>query len=182
MPSIERLAALALVFAPLSLLSFGGGSAIIPEIQHQTVNAQHWMSGSDFADLFGLSRAAPGPSTLIVALIGWQVAGFAGALVATIAIFLPSSLLGYAVGAWWRRSRSTRLGAAIEQGMAPVAVGLFFAGPLVILTSAHPGWLELATIAAVCLIFQFSRIGPYYVAGAIILFYGMVFAIAGMVH
>jgi chromate transporter len=63
-----------LVFAPLSLFSFGGGQAVIAEMQHQVVDVQHWMTNQEFVDLFALSRAAPGPSTLIAALIGWHVA------------------------------------------------------------------------------------------------------------
>src|SRR5262249_57406046 len=78
--SDNRLLGLVLVFAPLSALSFGGGQAIIADMQHQTV-AQGWLSDTEFADLFAISRAAPGPSTLISALIGWQVAGLVGAVV-----------------------------------------------------------------------------------------------------
>ena len=74
----RQLLALILVFAPMSLLSFGGGQTLVPEIQHQSVTLHHWLSDTDFADLYGLARAAPGPSTLIVALIGWQVGGFLG--------------------------------------------------------------------------------------------------------
>jgi chromate transporter len=88
--SDNRLLGLVLVFAPLSALSFGGGQAIIADMQHQTV-AQGWLSDTEFADLFAISRAAPGPSTLISALIGWQVAGLVGALVATLAMYAFSS-------------------------------------------------------------------------------------------
>ena len=177
--SPNRLLTIAGVFAPLSLLSFGGGVAIIPEIQHQSVAVHHWLGGKEFADLFGLSRAAPGPSTLVVALIGWQVAGLLGALVATIAIFLPSSLLVYGASAWWNRGGSSPLRDAIERGLAPIAVGMFFAAPLVILTSAHAGWFELATTATVCLILSRSRAGPYAVAGGVVLLYLLVYATAG---
>jgi chromate transporter len=82
--SANRLLGLILVFSPLSILSIGGGQATIPEIQHQTVIVHGWLTNDEFADLFAIARAAPGPSTLIVALIGWQVAGF--------------------LGRWWRRS------------------------------------------------------------------------------
>ena len=47
-------------------------------MQHQTVTVHGWLTNGEFADLFAIARAAPGPSTLIVALIGWQVAGFLG--------------------------------------------------------------------------------------------------------
>jgi len=54
-----RLLVIALVFAPLSLMSFGGGQAIIADMQHQTVDIHHWMTGPEFADFFALSRARP---------------------------------------------------------------------------------------------------------------------------
>src|SRR5580693_5566402 len=89
----SHLAALLVVFAPLSLLSFGGGNATIADIAHQSVAVRHWTSQRDFADLFALSRAAPGPGSMLATLVGWKVAGFAGALIATVSFYLPSSLL-----------------------------------------------------------------------------------------
>jgi chromate transporter len=176
---LDKLLGLVAVFAPLSLLSFGGGQAIIPEMQHKTVDVQHWLDGKAFADIFGLSRAAPGPSTLIVALIGWQVAGFLGALTATIAIFLPSSLLLYAVSSWWSRNPGSPMRTAVDNGLAPVATGLFFAGPVVILQSAHAGWLEMGTTAGVCLILFLTKAGPYAIAMGIVALYAMLYAIVG---
>ena len=167
------------VFAPMSLLSFGGGQAIIPEMQHETVDIHHWLDGKAFADIFGLSRAAPGPSTLIVALIGWQIAGFAGALAATISIFLPSSLLLYAVSTWWSRNPDSPWREAVDRGLAPVATGLFFAGPVVILRSAHAGWFEMATTAAVCGILFVTKAGPYAIAMSIVAIYALCYAAFG---
>ncbi len=176
---LERIVEIVEVFVPMSLLSFGGGQAIIPEMQNKTVDIHHWLDGKAFADIFGLSRAAPGPSTLIVALIGWQVAGFAGALAATIAIFLPSSLLLYAVSTWWGRNPDSPMRAAIDRGLAPVATGLFFAGPIVILQSAHAGWFEMATTAAVCLLLFVTRAGPYVIATGIVAIYSLCYAAFG---
>jgi len=149
-------------------MSFGGGQALVPEIQHQTVTVHHWLSDKGFADLFGLARAAPGPSTLIVALIGWQVAGFWGALAASIAIFLPSSILVYLVGAWWQRNRHSPLRRAIERGLSPVAAGLIFAGPVIVLQSAHAGWLELATTACACAALALTRASSYTIVAAVL--------------
>jgi chromate transporter len=162
-----RLLALALVFAPLSILSFGGGQAIVPEIQHQAVAVHHWVSDAQFADLFAISRAAPGPSTLIVALIGWQVAGFLGAVAATIGIFLPSSIVVYLASAWWQRNERSPIRRAIERGLAPVAVGLIFAGALTVLSAAHAGVLALVTTATVCVVLSMTRISTYGVVGAV---------------
>ena len=71
----DSLIALAVVFAPLSLLSFGGGNAVIADIAQQAIAVQGWTSEREFADLFALSRAAPGPGSMLAALIGWKAAG-----------------------------------------------------------------------------------------------------------
>lgn len=166
-----RLLTLVLVFAPLSLISFGGGQAIIADMQHQVVDVRHWMSGPQFADLFALSRAAPGPSTLIAALIGWQVAGFAGAVVGTLAIYIPSSLLVYGAVRWWHASKDSPWRSILQRGLTPVAVGLVFAGALAVLQAARVDALQIfATVLTAGLLLT-TRVGVYAImAGAALLF------------
>ena len=86
------LVALALVFTQLSLLAFGGGNAILPEMQHQVVTVHQWMTAEQFSSLFAMAQAAPGPNMMIVPLIGWHVAGPLGLLVTSFAKFGPSSV------------------------------------------------------------------------------------------
>ena len=112
----RTLLALVFVFAPLSLLSIGGGASLLAEIEHQAVGVHHWTTQRQFADLFAISRAAPGPGTMLSALIGWKVAGWAGALTATVALYLPSSLLVYGAARMWGRWRGSPWHAAIERG------------------------------------------------------------------
>jgi len=152
---------LAVAFTPLSLLAFGGGQAIISDIHDQSVLVHGWISEREFAELFALSRAAPGPSTLIVALIGWRAAGLAGALAAALAIFLPSSLLIYAVGSWWRRHRQSPVARAVERGLMPVAIGLVFAGALTLLRTLPGDALHALTVVLALLLLSTTRIGPY---------------------
>jgi len=144
----DSLIALGLVFAPLSLLSFGGGNAVIADIAHQAIAVQGWTSEREFADLFALSRAAPGPGSMLAALIGWKAAGIPGALVATLAFYLPSAALVLVVVRLWGRWRGSRWHTAIERGMAPIAAGLFLAAGLVVL-QASPGGLAVWVAAIV---------------------------------
>jgi chromate transporter len=163
----SRLVALILTFAPLSLVAFGGGQAIVADIQQQTVSIHGWLTGQEFTDIFAISRAAPGPSTLMVALIGWHVAGFWGALVGILAIFIPSSVLVYGLGTWWLRHRGSTWTIAIERGLAPVAVGLIFAGALAVMQTAHVDALRLATVLAATLVLYFTKLGPYPLLGMV---------------
>jgi chromate transporter len=167
----SRLLGLFLVFAPLSLMSFGGGQAIIADMQHQTVDIQHWMSGRDFVDVFAISRAAPGPSTLIAALIGWHVAGLAGAIIAAIAIYLPSSLVVYAAVRWWHASKDSPWRGILQRGLIPVAVGLVFAGAVAVLEAARVDALQIFTTVVSAGLLLTTRVSVYTImSGAALLF------------
>ncbi len=134
------LIALGLVFAPLSLLSFGGGNAVLADIAQQAIAVHHWTSEREFADLFALSRAAPGPGSMLATLIGWKVAGIPGALMATLAYYLPSALLVFGAARVWGRWRGSVWHDAIERGLAPIAAGLFLSGGIVVLRASPAGW------------------------------------------
>jgi chromate transporter len=172
----QRLIGLVLVFAPLSLLSFGGGQAVVADIQHQTVGVHEWLTGPQFMDLFAISRAAPGPSTLIAALIGFQISGFLGAVIATLAIYVPSSIVVYYVTFWWQKHPSSPLKSAVENGLAPVAVGLIFAGALAVVDSAPITSLTLATTAVCAAVLYYTKLSPYLlVLGVAAAYMGLVF-------
>jgi len=144
---VRTLLALALVFVPLSLLSIGGGAALLAEIEHESVSVHAWTTQREFADLFAISRAAPGPGTMLSTLIGWKVAGFAGALTATIALYLPSSLLVYGAARLWGRWRGSLWHSAVERGLAPIASGLILAGGVAVLRISPGGpavWVAAA--------------------------------------
>jgi len=162
-----------LVFAPLSLFSFGGGQAIIAEMQHQVVDVQHWMTNQEFVDLFALSRAAPGPSTLIAALIGWHVAGFLGALAGTLGIYLPSSIVMYAAIRWWHAQADSPWRRLLQKGLAPIALGLVLAGAATVLQAAQANALQLIVAVAGAALLLYTKIGPYPLMAAAALGFGV---------
>lgn len=87
------LLSLFVIFAELSVLAFGGGNTILPEMQRQMVDVHHWMTAQQFSAMFALAQAAPGPNMMIVPMIGWRLAGLPGVLVTSLAKFGPSSLI-----------------------------------------------------------------------------------------
>ncbi|MBL6080566.1 chromate transporter [Belnapia sp. T18] len=166
----ERLLALLMVFAPLSLVSLGGGPSIFAEMQRQAVDVHGWMSAGQFTDLFAISRAAPGPGSLICVLVGWQAAGFLGALAGALGLYVPSSCLLLAIGHWWRRRGDSPVRRVIERGLAPVAVGLIFAGVYALLRADGAGWMEITTLA-LCTIALLRGASPYAVMAVVALLY-----------
>ena len=157
----DTLITLGLVFAPLSLLSFGGGNAVIADIAQQAIAVQGWTSDREFADLFALSRAAPGPGSMLAALIGWKAAGGSGAVTATVALYLPCSLLVYGAARLWGRWRGSIWHAAVERGLAPIAAGLILSGGIAVLRVSPGGaavWM--AAVAATVLLLRWPRLHP----------------------
>lgn len=144
---------LAWQFALLSLLAFGGANAVLPEMHRIVVNHHHWLSDSAFSQLFAIAQAAPGPNFLIVTLVGQQVAGVPGAIVASIAFCLPSSLLIYLFAKASAHYLSEHWRQSIANGVAPVAVGLVLSSGWLIAAGAGESWKALlltgATILAV---------------------------------
>ena len=128
MEDSRTLVTLLFVFVPLSLVSIGGGPAVFAEMQHEAVVVHGWVTQRQFGDLFAISRAAPGPGALLATLIGWQAAGWLGALVVSLAFFLPSSIVVYVAAHFWNRLRGSAWHSAVEDGFLPIAAGLVLAG------------------------------------------------------
>lgn len=177
----EDLLALVAIFVPFSLLSIGGGSAILAGIQYETVQVQGWLTPSEFVQAFAVSRAAPGPGMMIATLIGWHVAGWTGAVIATVAMFGPSSMLTYVLVRATNAHREKKWHKAVRQGLAPVGLGLTIAGAITIfrvsggqLSTAIIGLTSLATLLwipriPVLLILAFgaaSGLAVYYLSAA----------------
>jgi chromate transporter len=164
MADSRTLLTLLAVFAPLSLVSFGGGPATLAEIQHQAVAVHGWVAQREFADLFAISRAAPGPGASLVTLIGWRADGWLGALTVSLAFFLPSSVLVYLAGRYWSRWRDLPWHAAVEEGFVPIAGGLVLAGALAILQSGGGVVLGIASAVAAFQLWR-PKVHPFILLG-----------------
>jgi chromate transporter len=155
-----KLWALATTFGLLSLIATGGANAVIPEMYRQAVDVHHWMTSGRFTDLFAIAQASPGPNILIVTLIGWDVAGPAGAFIATFAMIVPTSTVAFFVGRIWHRFRKARWRIAIQAGVTPVTIGLIAASAYVLSRAADTSTaLALLTLGA-AVVLTLTRLHP----------------------
>ena len=168
---IGVLVQLAALFAMLSMLAFGGGAGVIPDMQRAAVDHYHWMTAAEFLDMFAISRAAPGPGSLIVVLVGMKAAGLAGAAVSFVAMFAPSCLAVHLVAKAWHRAAASAWRALLERALAPVAVGLTFASGLSLMRGTEHGWLPWAVTIASAAAFSVTSVNPIILlaAGAAVL-------------
>jgi chromate transporter len=167
---------LAWTFGLMSLFAVGGANSAIPEMHRVAVDVRHWMSDKQFADAFAISQMSPGPNVLIVTLIGYAVAGVAGALVATLAMCAPTAIMAYYVSRFLARSSHSRWPAIIQAALVPLSIGLMAASALVLGQAADRNWLAvLFTGVAAALAFA-TRINPFWLllAGGCLGFAGII--------
>jgi chromate transporter len=157
------LGALFLHFLALSLLAIGGAITTAPEMHRYLVGQQHWLTDTQFTTSIALAQAAPGPNILFVAVLGWNVAGLAGALTAMAGIMLPSTTLVLSATRWARAKRESRGVRAFTAGMMPLTLGLMLATGWLLaepfLRLPEHRWATLALIAATLALTLKTRLG-----------------------
>jgi chromate transporter len=149
---VVTLIELALYFMLLSLISVGGMPSVLPELQRYVVDVKGWIAPHEFIQIFAVGQAAPGPNVLIASLIGWQVAGLGGALVALAAMCGPAAVLAWWVAELWDRFKGSAWRIAIQRAISPIVIGLILSGGFILATPGAPDWrlwlIALATAAA----------------------------------
>ena len=152
-------------FVLLSFVAFGGATALLPEMHRVVVEHHQWLDDTTFTHLYAIAQAAPGPNVLVVTLIGWKVAGLAGALAATLAMCLPMSILIYLLIDRWESFAGRRWQKAISLGVAPLAVGLVFSGATLIAQAAGLGWAAWALLLLTVVVNLKTRTHPLWMIG-----------------
>jgi chromate transporter len=168
----KTLLQLAALFSALSLSAFGGGKVVLPTMHQAAVGEYGWMNSQQFVDLFSISMAAPGPSMMVVTLVGLKaclpygtVIAILGALVATVAMFGPSSLLVYFAGNWWDHWKESPWRHSVMDAILPISTGLILAATWIIAkTSIHS--IPTAIMGVIALILMlFTKINPVVIMG-----------------
>jgi chromate transporter len=154
-------------FLSLSLFSLGGGNTLLAEYHHLAVAQFCWLTNTQFADLYALAEAAPGPSSMLVGLLGLGAGWREGPLWALFcaygaeaAILLPSTFLMVMACLSWKRLELSPWRVAFERGLGPITLGILFAVGLKILRTADTNWAGVAVSVLVCVLMLRTRISP----------------------
>jgi chromate transporter len=160
-------------FLSLSLFSLGGGNTLLAEYHHLAVNQFCWLTDAQFADLYALAEAAPGPSSMLVGLLGLGAAwkegvgwGLLSGYGAELAILLPSTLLMVVACLSWRRLEHSPWRIAFERAMGPITLGILFAVGVKIVRTADTtsaGVLSVPGVIVsliVCVLMLRTKISP----------------------
>jgi chromate transporter len=147
-------------FGLMSLFAVGGANAAIPEMHRIAVDVHHWMSDRQFADIYAISQLSPGPNVLIVTLIGYAVAGFGGAIAATLAMCVPTAALAYYVSRMLRRRAKSPWPAMIQSALVPLSIGLMAASALIVARAADTNWTAVILTLAVAAVAFSTKLNP----------------------
>ena len=183
MPIIAKLGlllALSSIFLRMGTVTFGGGFVMVPLIESEVVRTNHWLTRQEFADATALGQLTPGPILITATFIGYRVAGTLGALVATIAVFLPAFLMTIAAGSSLRRFRANRQVQAFLRGVTPAVVGLLIAAAWSIGRAGIHTWLGLALAVGAAIVLLRTRVNPFWVifgAGIARVVFGLILGI-----
>ena len=147
---------LAVLMSKIDLIAFGGGFASVPLMFHEIVEVRSWMDGPTFLNGIILGQFTPGPIVITATFVGYLVHGLAGAIVATVAIFLPSFLILVGVAPYFDRLRASPWFARAIGGILCSFVGLLFTVTIRFALNVHWDFphMALAGAAFAALIFK----------------------------
>jgi len=171
-------------FLGLSLFSIGGGNTLLSEYHHLSVEQFCWLTPNQFNDLYALAEAAPGPSSMLVGLLGMAAAWREGptwallsAFTAEAAILLPSTLLVVAACLSWNRFSHSPWRLAFERAMGPITLGILFAVGVKILRLSDTNAAGFLVSLVVCVLVLQTRLSPLWLMAVAALLGGF-----GVIH
>ena len=122
-PGLGELWRIAWYFTEAGAFVFGSGLAIVPFLHGGVVDDFHWLNERQFLDAVAVAMITPGPVVITVAFIGFLVAGFSGAVVSAIGVFLPPYLIVIFLAPYFRRWSSNAKVKTFVAGVTAAAAG-----------------------------------------------------------
>jgi chromate transporter len=152
--------ALALTFATMSLFAVGGANSAIPEMHRVAVDVNHWLTDKQFTDVYAIAQLSPGPNVLIVTLIGYSVAGLAGALVATVAMCVPTAVLALIVSRFLTRASEARWPGIVQAALVPLSIGLMGASGFILARTSDRTIVAVLVTVGAAVLASVTKLNP----------------------
>ncbi|MDE1935039.1 chromate transporter [Bradyrhizobium sp.] len=151
---------LAWTFAAMSLFAVGGANSAIPEMHRVAVDVNHWLSDQQFTDVYAIAQLSPGPNVLIVTLIGYSVAGLLGALVATVAMCVPTAVLALIVSRFLTRASQARWPGIVQAALVPLSIGLMGASGFILARTSDRTLVAVLVTVGAAMLASVTRLNP----------------------
>ena len=153
-------------FLLLGCIAVGGVSTVMPDMYRYVVDEQGMVSARQFADLYALAQAAPGPNALWVTLLGLQAAGWTGAVATTLGVLIPATTFSLIASTLHAQHADAPLALAVRRGLAPVALGFMLASGWLLLGSVGHGWRGYVIALVALIVATATRLNPLWLMAA----------------
>ena len=167
MTAFETWCQVVVTFLKLSLFSIGSGNTLLQAYHQDAVDRFGWLTTRQFSDLYGLAEACPGPSSMLVGLLGlgagWKHGPFWAILTgfsAEIAILLPSTIVMLIATFYWNKLRDSPWRIAFERGFGPVTLGILCSVSITVLKTANHSFVAYCLSLMVCVLVLRTKISP----------------------
>ena len=163
-------------FLLLGCVAVGGVSTVMPDMHRYVVDELGLVSAREFADLYALAQAAPGPNALWVTILGLQAAGALGAIATTLGVLIPATALSYIASLLHAKHADAPVALAFRRGLAPVALGFMLASCWLLLLAVGHDWRSYGLAFAALGVAMKTDINPLWLlaAGALLGMVGLV--------
>jgi chromate transporter len=151
-----------LTFSGMSLTLFGGGYVIVPAMQQVIVDGFHWLTTKEFSDAIAMGQITPGPVIITATFIGYKVAGWMGACVATFAIFFPPTVVMLIFSGFLKKIKESKMITAIFKGMRPAIIGMIFSAAFTVGKGAELVWPSAAIFLTVLVLLVIYKLNVIY--------------------
>lgn len=150
-------------FMKIGLCSFGGGYAALPLILDQVVNKHNWLTLSEFGDVVTISQMTPGPIVINAAtFVGQQLAGWKGAMVASLGSILPSLVIVSCLTHLYFKYKNLQWMQKTLSFLQPVIIGLIAVSAVSMLEGISVSIMVVILFGACLYLLQKKRISPIY--------------------
>ncbi|MCM1034325.1 MAG: chromate transporter [Paludibacter sp.] len=151
-------------FLKIGAFTLGGGYAMIPLVQREVVDRQHWIEEEEFLNMLALAQSAPGVMAVNTAIfIGYKIRGWKGVIVTTLGSILPSFVIILLIATVFMRFKEYPAVEAIFRGIRPAVVALIAAPLYKMAKTAKITWLTAIIPVAAALLIRFLHLSPIWV-------------------
>lgn len=148
-------------FFKIGAFSFGGGYAMLPLIEEEVIQLNHWITTSEFIDILAISEMTPGPIAINSAtFLGYKVAGVLGSVTATLAVTLPSFIIMSIIFLSLNKFKNSPYVNWIFEGIRPIVIGLILAAAINIGRTTLVDLKSVAIAISLFYLVTFKKLNP----------------------
>ena len=165
-----------LMFLKLGAFTFGGGAAMMPFLEDEVVKTRGWLTSQEFVDFVAVSESTPGPFAVNIATyVGTEMAGFFGAVAATLGLVLPSFVIILLIAKFYEKFKESKAIKGAMKGLTPVSIGMvtaavFSIGSVVFFpvgfsfgTMITYSFVTSLIICSITVVLAFKKLHPIYI-------------------